>query len=174
MLLSLFIFFFFFSNEARFDRSKYYLWIFKIQGIRFHLPLPRLPPPPFNSSFYGWKDSKILFIVSRENSSPGRMTKCTFVFLLCTSQRHIDWSFLRCKFFASHFPIPFALSSPDIFTLPRVKLPRLSFLFQITGHSWISWWFYALSMYQILKLSIIWWLFKIYFFFHISSWIHRA
>lgn len=113
-------------------------------------------PPPFNSSFYGWKDSKILFIVSRENSSPGRMTKCTFVFLLCTSQRHIDWSFLRCKFFASHFPIPFALSSPDIFTLPRVKLPRLSFLFQITGHSWISWWFYALSMYQILKLSIIW------------------
>lgn len=98
------------------------------------------PPPPFNSFFYGWKDSKILFIVSRENSSPGRMTKCTFVFLLCTSQRHIDWSFLGCKFFASHFPIPFALSSPDIFTLPGVNL--VSFLFEITGHSWIFWWFY--------------------------------
>lgn len=97
-------------------------------------------PPPFNSFFYGWKDSKILFIVSRENSSPGRMTKCTFVFLLCTSQRHIDWSFLGCKFFASHFPIPFALSSPDIFTLPGVNL--VSFLFEITGHSWIFWWFY--------------------------------
>lgn len=122
------------SNEARFDRSKYQLWIFKIRGIRFH------PPPPFNSFFYGWKDSKILFIVSRENSSPGRMTKCTFVFLLCTSQRHIDWSFLGCKFFASHFPIPFALSSPDIFTLPGVNL--VSFLFEITGHSWIFWWFY--------------------------------
>lgn len=93
-----------------------------------------------------------MFIVSRENSSPGRMTKCRFVFLLCTSVRRIDWSFLGCKFFASHFPIPFTLSFSDIFTLSRVNF--VSFLFRVGRQTWIFY-DYALCEYETFNSTIL-------------------
>lgn len=66
--------------------------------------------------FRGRKNIEILFIVSRENNYPRRMTKLRFVSLVCASKRYIDQSCLGCQYFFQSPSNFISVTYPDIFT----------------------------------------------------------